>query len=218
MRGPVWDRLVVTDRYLQLDYSQAGPETKINSFPGTKAICRKDLLYRNYKKCQLKYGEKCFNFCPESFSLPEEWNLLQENNFENRSVWIVKPSFGFAGKGIHVIKDIEQLSEIKSKSTVQKYVTNPYLIRGLKFDIRLYVLLTSIDPLMIFLYDDGLVRFATDAFSMNEEDLGNNFIHVTNPIINKDNKDFVVSDDYNQFKGHKWTLNKFVDVSQATGS
>ena len=115
----------------------------------------------------------------------------------------MKPSYGFAGEGIRIISDLNQVTDTRSKCTVQKYVTNPFLIKGLKFDIRLYVLLTSIDPLRIYLYNDCLVRFATEHFSMNEEDLGNKFIHITNPIVNKENKEFIVCDDSDQFKGHK---------------
>lgn len=47
---------------------------------------------------------------------------------------------------------------------VSRYIDNPLLINGLKFDIRLYVLLTSIDPLRIYIYNEGLVRFACDPY------------------------------------------------------
>ena len=42
-----------------------------------------------------------------------------------------------------------------------RYLSKPYLINDSKFDIRLYVYVTSYDPLRIYLYDDGLVRFAS---------------------------------------------------------
>lgn len=49
---------------------------------------------------------------------------------------------------------------------VQEYISNPYLINGSKFDLRLYVLVTSFDPLRIYLYPDGLVRFASGEFDL----------------------------------------------------
>lgn len=42
-----------------------------------------------------------------------------------------------------------------------RYLHKPYLISGNKFDLRIYVYVTSYDPLRIYIFNDGLVRFAS---------------------------------------------------------
>jgi hypothetical protein len=64
-------------------------------------------------------------------------------------------------------------------------VARPYLINGTKFDLRLYVLLTSVNPLRIYLYDDGLVRFASNKYTNDSSSVSDVFMHLTNYSINK---------------------------------
>ena len=47
---------------------------------------------------------------------------------------------------------------------VQQYIENPLLIDGRKFDFRFYVAVTSFDPLVVYLHEDGLVRFAAASY------------------------------------------------------
>lgn len=44
---------------------------------------------------------------------------------------------------------------------VQRYITRPHLINGKKFDLMVYVNVTSFNPLRIYLYTDGVARFAS---------------------------------------------------------
>ena len=54
---------------------------------------------------------------------------------------------------------------------VSKYVMNPHLIDGYKYDLRIYVLATGFDPLKIYLFKEGLVRFATEKYTVNSSSL-----------------------------------------------
>lgn len=89
---------------------------------------------------------------------------------------------------------------------VSKYITNPLLINGLKFDLRIYVLITSIDPWRIYVYNEGLCRFASEPYSPQNTKL-NKFAHLTNYSINKKNEKYIPNLNAEQDDtGHKWSL------------
>ena len=48
---------------------------------------------------------------------------------------------------------------------VQRYLAKPHLINNTKYDLRIYVLVTSMCPLKIYLYDEGLARFASNQYT-----------------------------------------------------
>ena len=69
--------------------------------------------------------------------------------------------------------------------TLQEYVKHPLLYRGRKFDMRIYVIVTSFDPIRAYLCEEGLVRFATGKYSRSLKSLKNRFVHLTNYSVNK---------------------------------
>lgn len=75
---------------------------------------------------------------------------------------------------------------------------DPHLINGLKYDLRVYVLVTSYCPLKVYVYNDGLVRFATEPYSTDAKSLSQKFVHLTNFSINKKNAKFVKNNDRQQ--------------------
>ena len=74
---------------------------------------------------------------------------------------------------------------------VSQYVSNPHLIHGFKYDLRIYALVTCFDPLKVYLFKEGLVRFATQKYTNNQKNTNTKFIHLTNYSINKKNEDYV---------------------------
>ena len=64
---------------------------------------------------------------------------------------------------------------------VQRYVDRPYLLDGHKFDLRLYVVVTSLAPLRVYAYGDGLLRFCVTPYAAESEaDLADARRHLTN--------------------------------------
>jgi tubulin polyglutamylase TTLL6/13 len=56
----------------------------------------------------------------------------------------------------------------------------------LKFDLRIYVLLYGINPMKIYVFEDGLARFATEKYQKpDDKNIKNLFMHLTNYAINK---------------------------------
>lgn len=82
------------------------------------------------------------------------------------------------------------------------------LIDNLKFDLRIYVLVTGVNPLRAYIYKEGLARFATEEYSAPlGSNLHNLCMHLTNYAINKDSEDFVFNDDAKRDDvGHKRSL------------
>ena len=98
----------------------------------------------------------------------------------NKNLWIVKPCNLSGGNGIYAIDNIfnidvdEMLKEV-NQSIVQDPIANPLIINGHKFEMGLYVLMPSIDPLMSYIYKDGLARFATESHNTNSLDITSTF-------------------------------------------
>ena len=76
----------------------------------------------------------------------------------------MKPPAAARGIGIRVINKMSQIPK-RRKVLIQDYISNPYLIDGVKFDLRVYVYVTSFDPLRVYICEDGLARFATVKYS-----------------------------------------------------
>lgn len=77
--------------------------------------------------------------------------------------YIVKPEAECQGKGIFLTRNIEDI-ENGAHYVIQRYLNKPYLIDGLKFDLRIYVLLAGTEPLRVYLFEEGLARFATEPY------------------------------------------------------
>lgn len=117
------------------------------------------------------YG-KAFEIAPTTYIFPEDYKRFvldrEMNNF--KSMYIMKPAASSCGRGIKVIGKRTHVNK-RSGYIVSKYVSRPHLIRGFKYDLRVYVLVTSFEPLKIYLFRDGLVRLATVPYTTSKSSI-----------------------------------------------
>ncbi|XP_071954889.1 polyglutamylase complex subunit TTLL1-like [Antedon mediterranea] len=198
-------------------------------FPNHYELTRKDLMVKNikrYRKDLEKEGSPLaekdetgkyihLDFIPVTFLLPADYNLFVEEFRKNpSSTWIMKPTGKARGIGIFLINRLSQLKKwsrdsktssfqapaAKDNYVIGRYIDNPLLIGGKKFDLRIYILVTSYRPLKCYVYKLGFCRFCTVKYSANVNELDNMFVHLTNVSIQK------FGEEYNSQHGGKWTV------------
>lgn len=127
------------------------PFQKINHFPGSGFITNKVSLATSKMK-----------FIPMAFKLPSDKDrFLSFSSSHPEKMWVQKNN---NHRGIQ-IKTAAELDMTKEGSFIQQYVDKPFLIDGHKFDIGIYTILTSINPLRVYIVeDDALFRFCPEEY------------------------------------------------------
>jgi tubulin polyglutamylase TTLL6/13 len=105
-----------------------------------------------------------YKFFPQTWLLPSEYpDYRSQYNAKkkNSKTFIVKPEASCQGRGIFLTRNLDDVNPY-DHYVIQRYLHKPFLIEGLKFDLRIYVFLCGVDPLRIYVYREGLSRFATE--------------------------------------------------------
>ncbi|GAB1289361.1 Protein polyglycylase TTLL10 [Apodemus speciosus] len=145
---------------------------------------------------------KMEEFFPETYRL----DIRDERQafftlFDETQMWICKPTASNQGKGIFLIRSQEEAAALQAKTqsieddpiyrkmpfrapqarVVQRYVQNPLLLDGKKFDVRSYMLIACAMPYMVF-FGHGYARLTISLYNPNSSDLSG---HLTNQFMQK---------------------------------
>ena len=124
---------------------------RVNMIPGMHEMARKASLARALNRMRELFPDD-FAFFPRSWLLPaqldgfKKWLAHRHHAGKQPGTYIVKPSAGCQGSGIYLISGSDGL-QAHTAAAVQEYLERPLLLDGLKFDFRLYVLVSSLHPL-----------------------------------------------------------------------
>eukprot|EP00761_Pharyngomonas_kirbyi_P002036 gb/GECH01002040.1/.p1 GENE.gb/GECH01002040.1/~~gb/GECH01002040.1/.p1 ORF type:complete len:522 (+),score=101.09 gb/GECH01002040.1/:1-1566(+) len=231
------DKNISNDQF----YKLCDNNHNINRIPDLQSIAGKDKFAKSLNFMKKLFPDS-YDFFPKTFSLNEHRkqkkrfsNIIRRPHSKaekrsprpqtvhsspspkNRKTYIVKPYSGSRGDGITLTQNLSEIETsskfIRNEFIVQEYITNPMLIQKFKFDFRLYVLISSIDPFEFWVHEQGLARFATETyrkpsrFNLNQE-----YMHLTNHSLNKFNKNFDGG-----INGAKRNINTVFDVLSKNG-
>eukprot|EP00731_Ephydatia_muelleri_P025512 Em0017g595a len=193
-------------------YRTLGQGQRFSPIPGLRNILwRKDAMCQTMKEVLSTY-EGPTNFTFPCWVLPDDLHELNATMLREPSDWIVKPGNRGEGHGIFVVSSIDEIT--RSNLTMNGYVVQPllkqpYLVFGRKIDLRTYVLITSVTPLRAYIYNEGLVRFASSDYDHNATRGGKEQQFLTNTSVGKK---------YVQLSNLTWTFERLYRhlVSQGT--
>ncbi|XP_050529493.1 probable tubulin polyglutamylase ttll-15 [Daktulosphaira vitifoliae] len=132
-------------------FSNLKPYQKVNHFPGIGFISNKvDLATSDIK------------YIPPAFQMPSQKSKFLSYAKKYPNKFFVQKQNNHRGIKI---KSSTELDFNSTGSFIQEYIDNPLLIDGYKFDIGVYTIITSIDPLRVYMYNgDILFRFCPEKY------------------------------------------------------
>lgn len=154
--------------------------SKYNHFPNSKIILGNKAEFAYLIQNNPNY-DKLPKFLPYTYILPRDRdNLFNAMRSHPTTTYISKPPNGCCGNGIKIVT-YSDFHSLPTNTVVSEYISKPLCIDGFKFDLRVYVLVTSFCPLRAFVAKEGLARFATESYSPS----GSVYSQLTNATLNK---------------------------------
>lgn len=206
---------------------------RYNHIPGHEHIVNKDEFARLNYEYGLHYADRpqCFQaweFMPLTYDLKRKddckafLNELESDTDLKRIKWIRKVSRNsHNAEGVDIVDEVLARSLLekyrsgcpdKKRLIVQKYIDDPLLVQGRKFDFRIYMLIANVDPLIV-LYYDGFLRVSMVNFDNYSQEA---YAHITNTALAKDYvKDRIDKEEL--LEEQMWTMQEFEDYMVEQG-
>jgi tubulin polyglutamylase TTLL4 len=202
VKSPHYANIVIGTRLPAEEYQLIKSWVRVSHFLNAALIGSKAELHRRMRELRTRLGHE-IGYYPVAFYPPDEYEELCEV-WNEVPIWIVKAPALSRGRAIRLTRPEDEPPPMLP-FVVEKYIPRPLLITGRKFDIRLYALVTSAFPLVIYLHENGLALFATQPY--DETEIGDLTRHITNHQINRHSGSFVACDGLEEkVENSKWSL------------
>lgn len=185
-----WDSCWYTGMPDQDVFEHLTPTRSVNHIPGNNGLTIKSYLWKTLREARNHLAGRPqaarMDYFPETFLMPADYRALQLAAFKDpERMWLRKPVNSSRGRGVGLVDDVAAAPR-DDEWMIQSYLARPHLMNGHKYVLRLYVLISSVEPLRAYVYHEGFAKLASEAYDL--EDTSNVFAHLTNPDINATNE------------------------------
>lgn len=167
---------------------------KIFNYVGSDIFHNKESLYNIFLKQQNLFKND-YNYMLDTYVYPKDknkiYNSFKDYKIKSNNLWIIKQKEESTNSKAHFFKSMKN---IPKEFVMSKYLTNPHLIDGKKYHLRLYALISGIKPLRIYLYNEGFAHIAKNKFSLDKKYFDNKSVHLTNSIDNNKNNFYFINE------------------------
>eukprot|EP00798_Chlamydomonas_sp_ICE-L_P019090 gene19090-25691_t len=158
-------------------------------------------MAKNLQKMHKVFPEQ-YDFFPRTFVLPTDMNEFMTDGGKEEKIQ-------------------KMLSETDANMVAQHYMHKPHLVHGYKYDMRIYTVVLSCDPLRVFIYKEGLARICTEKYQAPKaSNIGVSFMHLTNYALNKHNNNFIANEGGGNIDeaSSKWSFEQLAGYINSSGN
>lgn len=193
----VMEKLFTLNKMSKLDRQFIEAFSKIG--PDFSALCDAEKMKYSYNNSLEEWKTPNKEIMAQLLFFHDEFQQKTElygGLYEYYNLWIVKPASNARGNGIYITDSLEDILGDEKGDTaagkdtlVQKYLEAPLLLEldsfKYKFDIRQWVLVTSLNPLTVYIFEGFYCRMCSNPFDFAA--FKDTSRHLTNYSVNKGN-------------------------------
>eukprot|EP01125_Pyxidicula_operculata_P005819 TRINITY_DN2031_c0_g1_i4.p1 TRINITY_DN2031_c0_g1~~TRINITY_DN2031_c0_g1_i4.p1 ORF type:complete len:461 (+),score=100.96 TRINITY_DN2031_c0_g1_i4:428-1810(+) len=151
--------------------------------------------------------EEMFWFWPKGFNLNVEsdyqeflkiYQDYEKSENTDPLLYIIKVPRKHGGSGVSLLSSSKEIEDLKlenssvyplskTKPLAQRYISRPLLLSGHKTTLRGWILITSMDPLRLYIFPNGLLKFASRRYNLEPENFQDIFTHIASYELNSPN-------------------------------
>lgn len=191
----------IEDRFLALAWF-----TKKNYL--AKLLFNTDFYPKTYQKIDNKLYQ--LNDLNSPININNESNrTLSEDEYK----WFVKPNFDHSGNKIKIYKSLSESYQKASDGMVIQQGIEPKLIKGRKFDLRLYAIgIVDNGSIKFYLYHNGYCRLSSKKYNPNKMDRNSNLTNISVHIkLTNPQNTFIF---YKKWNGYSETFPQIMEISK----